>query len=67
MPGHTHIFISQQPNITVSDITRDIKAGSSGWIKERFPGLQSFAWQEGFGAFSYAKSQSQKVVDYIIL
>ncbi len=66
MPNHTHIFISHQPNITISDITRDIKASSSGWLKEKLHAFQSFAWQEGFGAFSYSKSQSQKVVDYII-
>ncbi len=66
MPDHTHIFLSHQPNVAISDITRDIKSGSSGWIKEKFPSLQSFAWQEGFGAFSYSKSQAQKVVNYII-
>ncbi len=66
MPDHTHAFISLQPSIAVSDITRDIKAGSSGWIKERFPTLNSFEWQEGFGAFSYSKSQAKKVVDYIL-
>ena len=42
MPDHTHIFLSQQPDITVSDITRDIKASSSKWLKNRFSFLQSF-------------------------
>jgi putative transposase len=27
---------------------------------------KNFAWQEGFGAFSYSKSQSQNVVNYIL-
>ena len=25
-----------------------------------------FAWQKGFGAFSYGKSQTQSVIDYIL-
>jgi REP element-mobilizing transposase RayT len=66
MPDHTHTFISLKPNIAISDITRDIKANSSNWIKERFPSLQTFAWQEGFGAFSYSKSQAKNVVNYIM-
>jgi hypothetical protein len=27
---------------------------------------RQFNWQAGFGAFSYAKSQSQQVVNYIL-
>lgn len=27
---------------------------------------QKFNWQEGFGAFSYSKSQAPKVVEYIL-
>lgn len=66
MPDHTHIFLSQQPNICVSDITRDIKANSSNWIKNRFHFLETFSWQEGFGAFSYSKSQAPKVNNYVL-
>jgi len=66
MPDHTHILISMQPNIAISDLVRDIKANSSAWIKNKFSCCSSFAWQEGFGAFSYSKSQSQQVVNYIL-
>ena len=66
MPDHVHILVSMQPNIAVSDLVRNIKANSSAWIKNKFHGLSSFAWQEGFGAFSYSKSQAQQVVHYIL-
>jgi REP element-mobilizing transposase RayT len=66
MPDHTHVFISYQPNIAISDIARDIKASSSGWLKGQHPSLKSFSWQEGFGAFSYSKSQSKNVVGYVL-
>ena len=66
MADHTHLLISIQPDLSISDLVRDIKANSSSWIKKKFPSLQTFAWQHGFGAFSYLKSQSFQVVNYIL-
>lgn len=66
MPDHTHIFISIKPDIVISDLVRDIKANSSAFIKEKKFLVEDFSWQEGFGAFSYSKSQSQQVVNYIL-
>ena len=65
MPDHTHIFVSIKPDIAVSDLVRDIKANSSSFIKnKRF--INDFSWQTGFGAFSYSKSQTKNVVNYIL-
>ena len=66
MPDHTHIFVSIKPDISISDLTRDIKANSSSFVKEKKLVNSSFSWQEGFGAFSYSKSQAQTVNNYII-
>ena len=66
MPDHVHILVSIRPDIAISDLVRNIKANSSAFIKNKFHTLPSFAWQEGFGAFSYSKSQSQQVVQYIL-
>lgn len=65
MPDHTHILVSIKPDIAVSDLVRDIKANSSSFIKEK-GFIKNFSWQTGFGAFSYSKSQSLQVVDYIL-
>lgn len=65
MSDHTHIFIGMKPNICISDLTRDIKAGSSKFIKEKGWIKSRFEWQEGFGAFSYAHSQLTSVINYI--
>lgn len=65
MPDHTHILVSSKPDIAISDLVRDIKSNSSSFIKEQ-EFVKDFAWQVGFGAFSYAKSQSLQVVDYIL-
>ena len=65
MPDHTHILVSIKPDIAISDLVRDIKSNSSTFIKDK-NFVKDFSWQNGFGAFSYSKSQSKNVVDYIL-
>ena len=66
MPDHTHLFISLKPDIKISDLVRDIKANSSSFIKKKSFVNSAFSWQEGYGVFSYSKSQASKVVSYIM-
>lgn len=66
MPDHLHALISIQPDIAISNLVRDIKANSSRFINEKQWVVGKFSWQEGFGAFSYAKSQQEDVVNYIL-
>lgn len=65
-PDHIHILISFHPSVSISDMARDIKANSSKWINDKgwINGL--FRWQEGYGAFTYSKSQIDAVAKYII-
>ena len=35
MPNHTHILIGLKPSVLLSDLVRDIKAGSSKFINEK--------------------------------
>lgn len=62
---HIHILVSINPNISISDLVRDIKANSSKWIKEKGHVNNGFKWQEGFGAFSYAQSQLDTIIAYV--
>jgi REP element-mobilizing transposase RayT len=66
MPDHVHLLVSIKPDIALSDLVRDIKANSSSFVKQMKWVNSSFSWQEGFGAFSYSKSQSSDVVNYIL-
>ena len=63
---HIHILFGIKPNITLSDLVRDIKAGSSKYINENGFVRGKFYWQEGFGAFSYSRSQIDAVAKYIL-
>jgi REP element-mobilizing transposase RayT len=62
---HVHILAKVRQDRTISDLLRDIKARSSGWIHRTYPELSSFAWQNGFGAFSVSQSQIEVVRQYI--
>jgi REP element-mobilizing transposase RayT len=66
MPDHVHILVSMKPSISISDLVRDIKAGSSGFINNQMWTKQKFWWQDGFGAFSCSQNQVKIVIDYIL-
>ncbi len=66
MPDHIHLLIGMKPNISLSDLVRDIKAGSSKYINDNKWVNEKFNWQEGYGAFSYSKSQIDNVINYIL-
>jgi hypothetical protein len=42
-----------------------LKGNSSKWIRETFPKMRTFAWQEGYGAFSVGISAVDATVAYI--
>jgi REP element-mobilizing transposase RayT len=65
MPDHTHILIGLKPSMALSDLVREIKTGSTNFINENRWVTGRFAWQEGFGAFSYSHSQLTDVIQYI--
>lgn len=66
VPNHIHIFIGKKPTVSESDLVRDIKTNSTKFIKDKKWCYGQFSWQEGFGAFSYANSQIDYVVKYIL-
>ena len=66
MPDHSHILIGMKPSICISDLVRDIKAGSSKHIYDNHLIKGRFNWQNGFGSFSYSRSQIDNVIKYIL-
>jgi len=65
MPDHVHVFIGMKPDMALSDLVRDIKAGCSKFINDNKWTKGKFHWQKGFGAFSYSGSYIDNVVKYI--
>src|SRR6478672_2252004 len=64
---HIHLLIKLRPDKAVSDVLRDLKSNSSGWMKGVFPDAIDFSWQNGYGAFTVSESQIDKVAKYIAM
>jgi REP element-mobilizing transposase RayT len=62
---HVHLLVSMGREWAVSDLVRDIKSNSSGWVHDTFPELAHFFWQAGYGAFSVSASQLPVIRGYI--
>ena len=65
MPDHLHLFVGLSPDQSVSDMMHVVKGESSQWINKERLTKQRFLWQEGYGAFTHARSQLDTVVKYI--
>ena len=65
MPDHIHIFIGMRPTQSISSLIQNVKTESSIWIKAKKFCTAPFAWQDGYGAFSYSKSHVDNVIRYI--
>jgi REP element-mobilizing transposase RayT len=63
---HVHLFIGIQPSMRLSDLMRDIKSSTTNFINEKRFIKGMFSWQEGYGAFSYSRSQLDQVYQYIL-
>ena len=66
MPDHTHILAGLTPDIKISELVRDVKSVSSGFINDKKFVKGKFSWQHGFGAFSYSHSHIDRVVKYVL-
>jgi len=53
------------PKQSPSDLMHDVKRNSSLWINENHLIVGKSSWQEGFGVFSYGKSQISEIAKYI--
>jgi REP element-mobilizing transposase RayT len=65
MPDHIHILAGMRTHQSFSSIIQNVKTESSKWIREQHLVKSPFAWQSGFGAFSYSRSQLPNIIAYI--
>ena len=62
---HVHLLSALSRTCQPAEMVKEVKRGSSVWIKERDPALREFCWQNGYGIFSIGFSQTKEVRDYI--
>ena len=63
---HVHILFGMPVTISIADFMSAVKANSSKWINEQQFVKGKFQWQSGYPAFSYARSQRDIVIKYIM-
>ena len=62
---HIHLLLALSPTVPLAKAIQMIKGASSKWVHDTFPEHRSFAWQEGYGAFSIGVSQTETTIAYI--
>jgi REP element-mobilizing transposase RayT len=63
---HVHILTSLHPTVSLADFVKEVKAGSSYWVKRNnlFPDFSH--WQDGYGAFTHSSQDKDRLIEYII-
>lgn len=62
---HVHILCMLSKKIALMKLVEEVKSHSSKWFKTLDSSLQSFYWQDGYGAFSVNPGQIGRVTTYI--
>jgi putative transposase len=62
---HVHFLCVLSRTIEIAEMMKELKRGSSLWIKTEGSDMADFAWQNGYGVFSIGFSQIKVVQKYI--
>ena len=65
MPDHVHIPLRLKTDISIAEMVRHVKGGSSKWVHDQEDLCPDFAWQSGYAAFSVSESKESAVRAYI--
>jgi putative transposase len=60
-----HILSTLSRTSAAAEMVKEVKRGSSLWLKTKSPDLKDFDWQNGYGVFSIGNSQVEVVRNYI--
>jgi putative transposase len=62
---HVHLLSTLSRTCKAADMVKEVKRGSSVWLKTQGADFAEFSWQNGYGVFSIGQSQVSAVRDYI--
>ncbi len=62
---HAHLLCALSRTCDAAAMVKEVKRGSSLWLKTKSADLQDFAWQSGYGIFSIGFSQIGTARNYI--
>lgn len=64
MADHVHLLVGLKATHCLSDVMRELKKASSVWVHEQVS-RPTFAWQEGYAAFTVSATSREAVKHYI--
>ena len=62
---HIHIVTSLHPSVALATLVKDIKLGSSNFIKEKNLFDNFNGWQDGYAAFTYSIDAKYNLIEYV--
>ena len=62
---HVHLVAGVHPSLPLSGFVRDVKTNATRWLRETFPALARFGWQDEYAAFTVSHSQMPAVLRYV--
>jgi REP element-mobilizing transposase RayT len=62
---HVHLLSGLSRTCEPAAMVKELKRGSSIWLKTKSPEMHDFAWQSGYGIFSIGFSQIETARSYI--
>lgn len=62
---HVHMLSTLARTCEAAEMVKEVKRGSSLWLKGKSADSADFAWQNGYGIFSIGFSQLESVREYI--
>ena len=65
MADHVHLLVGMASTVTIADLVRRVKSGSSHYFSETLKPGEWFAWQRHYGAFSVRPRDRKTIIEYI--
>ena len=65
MPNHLHLLVMFGNAISLADLMRHVKGGSSHFIGKRLRPGEWFRWQASYGVFCVEAKNRNRVISYI--
>ena len=62
---HAHVLFLLSKDVAISHVVEEVKRNSSRWIKTIDSYYRTFAWQNGYAAFSVSQSVVDKTLEYV--
>ncbi len=62
---HVHLVITFAATVRLQDLMRDLKGGSSNYIRTELLPNAGFFWQDNYGAFSVSPADRDRIITYV--